>query len=275
MALPMAKTGSVMMCDKGTAPIPLVASGSAKVEICDVFLAAVSDVKPGANISPFGICIITQSVCSPMPVGLWKNPFDSACIVGGVQGLLENAKLPCAIGGTISLMSAGQASVLVGQNVAELATTGYRIAGWALDAWGSTLGYDFGPFEIPCNQFVAAAFAAAGIPLPKLKRNRMGVDIFAKDSLPTVQELVDPRRFNDILTPPKPIGEAEVGDMILWHNAEHNHSAILTGKTGPNPDNWHVVYTSGSGEIVKRNTVKAVTDYFKGTVPVARGHRKH
>lgn len=120
MALPMAKTGSVMMCDKGTAPVPLVASGSATVKICDVFLAAVSDVKPGANISPFGTCIITQSVCSPTPVGFWKNPFDNACIVGGVQSLLENAELPCAIGGKISLMSAGQASVLVGKNLTKI-----------------------------------------------------------------------------------------------------------------------------------------------------------
>jgi hypothetical protein len=119
MALPMAKTNSVMMCDKGTAPAPLVASGSATVKICDVFLAAVSDVEPGANISPFGTCIITRSVCSPAPVGFWTNPFDNACIVGGVQSLLEGAKLPCAIGGVISLMSAEQATVLVGENLTK------------------------------------------------------------------------------------------------------------------------------------------------------------
>ena len=120
MARPMAKTGSVMMCDKGTAPVPLVASGGATVEICDVFLATVSDVKPGANISPFGTCIITQSLCSPTPVGFWKNPFDNACIIGGVQSLLENAELQCSIGGKISLMSAGQASVLVGRNLKKV-----------------------------------------------------------------------------------------------------------------------------------------------------------
>ena len=120
----MAKTDSVMVCDKGTETASLVASGKASVKICGVFAAVLTDVEPGVNISPFGICTITQSLCSPVPVGFWKNPFDSGCIMGGVQGLLKNAKLHCDIGGTISLMSAEQASVLVGRNLARLLVSG-------------------------------------------------------------------------------------------------------------------------------------------------------
>lgn len=36
MSKPIAMTGSVLMCDKGAAPVPLVASGSASVKICNV-----------------------------------------------------------------------------------------------------------------------------------------------------------------------------------------------------------------------------------------------
>jgi hypothetical protein len=120
MSLPIAVTGAVMVCDKGTAMVPLVASGSGNVQICDQFAAVVTDVMPGANISPFGICVITNAVCSPTPVGKWVNPFANNCIMGREQTLLQGATLPCAIGGTISVMSAAQASVLVGENLVKI-----------------------------------------------------------------------------------------------------------------------------------------------------------
>jgi len=272
----MAKTGSVMVCDKGTVTVPIVASGSASVKICDAFLAGVNDVAPGANISPFGICTITKSLCSPAPVGNWVNPFESACIVGNVQGLLEGAKLPCAVGGTISLMSAAQATVLVGNNLSQF-TPGQLIAAWAaaalsgLPPQANKALSDL--FSIDCNRFVVAAFAAAGIIIPKVKRTRWGIDIFAEDSEPVVQELIDPRLYNDLLTPPKPIAEAEVGDMILWSKGEHNHAAILTGKNGTNPDNWEVTYTAGKGALIKKNPISVVTEGEGDAVPVARGPR--
>ncbi len=120
MSIPVAVTGAVMVCNKGTSIVPLVASGNASVKICDVFAAVVTDVTPDTNISPFGICAITKMVCSPAPVGNWLNPFANKCIIGNVQSLLEGATLPCAIGGTISVMSAAQATVLVGLNVIKL-----------------------------------------------------------------------------------------------------------------------------------------------------------
>ena len=116
----MAKTGSMMVCDKGTAAIPLVASGDAEVSICGALAAVVSDVLPGTNINPFGMCVKLQSACTPRPNGQWVNPIVNGCIIGKKESLLEGAELPCTIGGTISVMSAAQATVLVGQNMAKI-----------------------------------------------------------------------------------------------------------------------------------------------------------
>lgn len=117
MSKPIAMTGSVLMCDKGTAPVPLVASGSASVKICNVLAAVVTDILPGTNIFPFGTCAVTKLPCFPIPVGDWTNPFDNLCIIGNRQSLLEGATLPCLIGGTISVMSAAQAAVFAGRNL--------------------------------------------------------------------------------------------------------------------------------------------------------------
>lgn len=105
-----------MVCDKGTAAVPLTASGGASVTICGAFAAVVTDIAPGANISPFGICTLTQVLCTPTPVGQWLNPFAS-CLVGNAQSLLQGATLQCALGGTISIMTAAQASVLISANL--------------------------------------------------------------------------------------------------------------------------------------------------------------
>jgi hypothetical protein len=156
MSIPAAVTGSVMVCDKGTAMVPLVASGNASVEICGVVAAVITDVLPGANISPFGMCVITKAACSPVPVGTWINQFANDCIIGGAQSLLEGATLPCAVGGTISVMSAKQASVLVGENQAEnvQALAEYMAQQMRQNAWGlldllrlNTV--DIGPLSIP------------------------------------------------------------------------------------------------------------------------------
>lgn len=120
MMLPIAVTGAVMVCDKGTTMSPLVASGSASVQICGAYAAMVTDTLPGANVSPFGMCVITKAACSPAPVGNWLNSFANSCIIGKVQSLLEGATLPCEFGGTISIMSAAQATVLIGHTLAEL-----------------------------------------------------------------------------------------------------------------------------------------------------------
>jgi len=285
MALPIAKTGSVMVCDKGTATVPLVASGSASVKICDVFLAAVSDIIPGANISPFGTCIITQTLCSPTPVGFWTNPFDNACIVGGVQSLLEGARLPCAIGGTIKLMSAAQASVLVGKNLAymEEVLLGLELAGlltraqilaWAL---AGLKRQDPRFAGNTCNQFVAAAYAAAGIIFPEKRKGWLGLDLTAQDSEPVVKELLDSGRFNDILTPPGPVEQAEVGDIILWRSLsgdDFDHSAILANKPGADPDEWDIIYAGGAHHIVTKGKLGNITSSGKVFPPRARGPRQ-
>lgn len=81
MSLPTSATGLVLVCDKGTQTVPLTASGKASVRICGFAAAVVGDTVPGENITPFGTCIILNSVCSPAPVGAWANPFAS-CIMG-------------------------------------------------------------------------------------------------------------------------------------------------------------------------------------------------
>ncbi len=111
---PVAVTGAVLVCDKGTTPAPLKASGVGTVKICDVFAATIIDVAPVTNISPFGMCLVTKAVCSPAPVGLWQNPLGNKCIFGNTESLLEGATLPCAIGGTISVKRASQTPAHVG-----------------------------------------------------------------------------------------------------------------------------------------------------------------
>lgn len=156
MAVPTAKTGSVMMCDKGTAPVPLVASGKAAVSLCGALAAVVSDALTGSNISPFGACAILKSACVPLPNGKWVNPIVNSCIIGNEESLLEGATLPCTIGGIISVMSAAQATVLVGENrlaiVKSLAA--YMAGEMGRNAWGlldllRVDAWDLGPFSIP------------------------------------------------------------------------------------------------------------------------------
>lgn len=163
----MATTGSVLLCDKGTVPVPLVAYGGASLKICGVSAAAITDIIPGSNVSPFRMCAITKAVCSPTPVGNWRNPIDNQCITGNTQSLLEGTTLPCTVGGTLSVMSASQASVLVGRNLLKL-TPATIILSWV--AHEESLQDPVFKGHM-CNCFVVAAYAAAGIIIPKVKRS--------------------------------------------------------------------------------------------------------
>ncbi len=145
-----------MVCDKGTALIPLVASGNAAVSVCGALAAVVSDVLPGQNISPFGVCSILTAACTPLPNGEWVNPIVNTCIIGNKESLLEGATLPCLIGGTISVMSAAQATVIVGRNQFEVVLTVavYMSHHMGRDAYGlidlfNLDTWDVGPFHIP------------------------------------------------------------------------------------------------------------------------------
>ncbi|WP_437927880.1 polymorphic toxin type 44 domain-containing protein [Sorangium sp. So ce291] len=117
MTLPIAVSSAILMCNKGTALTPLGLSGSSNVRICDFEVATISDTMPGLIIAPFGKCTITNEMCSPIPVGQWKNPFDSRCIVGNKQALLQGATLKCENGGNISVMLAAQALALIFENL--------------------------------------------------------------------------------------------------------------------------------------------------------------
>lgn len=116
-----------MVCDKGTESVLLLASGSANVQICGLMAAVISDAQPGANIASFGVCTKLKALCTPAPVGQWLNPFPS-CLIGNKQSLLQGAKLSCAAGGTIAVMEADQAAVLMEENLASLAADDSMLA---------------------------------------------------------------------------------------------------------------------------------------------------
>ena len=188
--------------------------------------------------------------------------------MAGTRVLLQGAKLACSIGGVISLASVARATVIVESNRSRFDAL---VLAWVERA----KNIQDARFEgDKCNQFAVAAYRAAGLTIPDVKRRRLGLDGLARDTPPLAQELSDGSRYNDLLGPLKPIQDASLGDIILWNGDGHHHAAILTRKNGTNPDYWEVTYAGGKGATIKSNFVVVLTRAEGGTTPFARGPRR-
>ena len=122
--------GALLMCSFGMAPSSLVVTPQNKVLCGGPPAANIMDMKPMANIMPFGMCsslanptvasataaalgVLTPMPCVPLPAGLWA-PGSATVLLGGMPALNSTCKLMCAWGGVIQITSPGQIKTTAG-----------------------------------------------------------------------------------------------------------------------------------------------------------------
>jgi hypothetical protein len=111
------------MCSFGAAPGVLIPTPSTVLAPA-MPVATIMDMKPFANIPPFGVCntmsnplvaaataaalgALTPVPCVPVPAGTWL-PGKPTVLAGGLPVLTFDSKLSCAWGGIISITAPGQ-----------------------------------------------------------------------------------------------------------------------------------------------------------------------
>ena len=122
--------GAQLMCSFGMAPSALVVTPQNKVLCGGPPAANIMDMKPMANIVPFGMCTsaanptvaaataAAMGVHTPMPSvpvisGPWV-PGSTTELLGNMPALNSTCKLMCAYGGVIQIVSPGQIKTTVG-----------------------------------------------------------------------------------------------------------------------------------------------------------------
>lgn len=122
--------GALLMCSFGMAPSSLVVTPQNKVLCGGPPAANIMDMKPMANIMPFGMCsslanptvasataaalgVLTPMPCVPVPAGPWA-PGSATILLGGMPALNSTCKLMCAWGGVIQITSPGQIKTTAG-----------------------------------------------------------------------------------------------------------------------------------------------------------------
>ncbi|MCR5033165.1 MAG: DUF4280 domain-containing protein [Lachnospiraceae bacterium] len=118
--------GGQCVCSMGLAPAPIRVSSQQSVVNAGKPIATIQDATPG-NIGPFGMCtslanpavaaataaalgVLTPQPCTPVPAGTWI-PTKPAVLVNGKPCLCSDCKMMCSYGGSISVVSPGQATV--------------------------------------------------------------------------------------------------------------------------------------------------------------------
>ena len=118
-----AVTGGLMTCTFGVAPSSLNALPATRVMIEGRPAARITDIVPGVNIPPFGMClslsnptvaaataaalgVLTPMPCIPTVVGPWA-PGAPRTAIGSIPALVSGSTCTCAFGGVISLTMAG------------------------------------------------------------------------------------------------------------------------------------------------------------------------
>jgi uncharacterized Zn-binding protein involved in type VI secretion len=117
MGKPCAVSGAMIMCSFGLAPSTLtVVAPRPIVEGRPV--ATITDVAPGANIAPFGMC---QSLANPMVAAATAAalpapwiPMAPQTTAGGVPVLVAGSTCICVYGGSISLAMPGAVRTMAG-----------------------------------------------------------------------------------------------------------------------------------------------------------------
>jgi uncharacterized Zn-binding protein involved in type VI secretion len=120
---PCAVTGATMTCSFGMAPSTLIALPISRVIIEGRPAADITDIAPGMNVPPFGMCTslanptvaaataaalgtLTPMPCIPAVVAPW-TPQAPQTLIAGKPALVAGAVCTCAFGGVINLTVAG------------------------------------------------------------------------------------------------------------------------------------------------------------------------
>ncbi len=110
--------GAILTCTSGSAPAVLVATmaRSFPLQIQGKMVATLFDHLPLANVTPFGVCAITSLPCVPVTLSPWQPNLDDVNLLEMVV-LGDGACLTCALGGKITVASAGQTKVELGRGL--------------------------------------------------------------------------------------------------------------------------------------------------------------
>jgi uncharacterized Zn-binding protein involved in type VI secretion len=115
--------GAMLACSFGLAPSSLIPKGTSMVMIEGRPAATITDIAPGANIPPFGMCsslanptvaaatsaalgVLTPMPCVPVVPAPWM-PGAPQTLIGKQPALVSGSTCQCAFGGVIQLTMAG------------------------------------------------------------------------------------------------------------------------------------------------------------------------
>lgn len=118
-----AVSGALLQCSFGVAPATLDVLPTARVTIEGRPAAAITDIAPGVNIPPFGLCtslanptvaaatsaalgVLTPMACLPAITSPW-TPAAPQTLIGGQPALVSGSMCNCAWGGMVSLTMPG------------------------------------------------------------------------------------------------------------------------------------------------------------------------
>ncbi|MDT5094901.1 MAG: hypothetical protein QOH60_4264 [Mycobacterium sp.] len=113
--------GAMIKCSFGTTPSPLTVLPAPRVMVASQPAATIMDFKPGANISPFGMCmspanpqviaataaalgVFTPQPCIPMTTAPW-TPGAPTVLIAGQPALTNTSTCMCNWTGVITITS--------------------------------------------------------------------------------------------------------------------------------------------------------------------------
>ena len=112
-------TGAMISCSFGAAPASLIGTPTSRVTVEGMPVAVISDIKPVANVPPFGMCsslanptvaaatsaalgVLTPMPCVPVIPAPWM-PGALRTTFGGQPALVSGSSCSCAYGGVIQI----------------------------------------------------------------------------------------------------------------------------------------------------------------------------
>lgn len=100
-----------------------------------------NDHIPNQHIMPHGMCKVTKGPCMPVTPLAWIN-VNTKHTLDGAPALLDSSKLPCMIGGVISIVPPETGSVEAGKlnELAEDKVEGISLADEAVNPAGAGSG---------------------------------------------------------------------------------------------------------------------------------------
>ncbi len=130
MGKPAAVATAMLQCSFGLAPSTLNVIPISRVLIEGKPAGTITDILPGANIPPFGMCtslanptvaaataaalgVLTPMPCVPTVVAPWSPP-AAQTLIGGKPALTMGAMCTCAFGGVIQILNPGAVKTLEG-----------------------------------------------------------------------------------------------------------------------------------------------------------------